>query len=116
MSSDGLVVRTSGQQQYAAAERARTALNSGLRDWSAQRDVLGADELGANPFRRVPRGWPDVTAARLVIEAEHAAVLDAAGARAEVSRLWWSGIAKLLGAAVSVGIPLALLVSLVVGE
>lgn len=116
MSSDELVVRSAVQQQYASAERARTTLNSGLRDWSAQRDSLGADELGDNPFRRVPRGWPDVTAARLVIEAEQAAVLDAADARAEVSRLWWSGIAKLLGAAVSVGIPFALVVALVVGE
>lgn len=103
------------QQRGKAAERARETLTAGLREWSDERSRLTSIELGANPLRRVPRGWPGVTAASLDRLASEACLLDDEGARAEASRLSWSATAKLFGAAVSLAVPIALLVAMVSG-
>lgn len=103
------------QQRSEAAERARETLTAGLREWSGERSRLTSVELGANPLRRVPRGWPGVTIDSLGKLAGQACLLDDESARAEASRLLWSAIAKLLGAAVSLAVPIALLVAVVSG-
>lgn len=103
------------QQRSEAAERARETLTAGLREWSGERSRLTSVELGANPLRRVPRGWPGVTTASLDRLAREACVLDDESAKAEASRLLSSATAKLLGAAVSLAVPIALLIALVSG-
>ncbi|MBB1029503.1 hypothetical protein G6027_01065 [Dietzia sp. SLG310A2-38A2] len=104
------------RQQNAAAEQARIRLDAGLREWGGQRSALAADDLGRNPLRRVPRGWPEGTATRVEVAAREACVIDEQGARTEASRLLWSATAKLVGAAVALGVPLAILIALVAGS
>ncbi|MCT1515800.1 hypothetical protein [Dietzia cercidiphylli] len=104
------------RQQNAAAEQARTRLDAGLREWSGHRAALTADGLGRNPLRRVPRGWPEATATRVEVAAREACVIDEQGAQTEASRLLWSAIAKLVGAAVSLAVPLGIVLALVVGS
>jgi hypothetical protein len=116
MASMELPSRSVERQRHAAAEQARTRLDAGLREWSGQRSALTADGLGRNPLRRVPRGWPEVPAVRVDVAAREACVLDDESARTEASRLLWSAIAKLVGAAVSLAIPLSIVLALVVGS
>lgn len=116
MASMEMYSRSVDLQQNAAAEQARTRLDAGLREWSGQRTALAADGLGRNPLRRVPRSWPEVAATRVEVAAREACVIDEQGAHTEASRLLWSATAKLVGAAVSLAIPLSILIALVVGS
>lgn len=116
MASMELPSRSVDRQQHAAAEQARTRLAEGLREWSGQRSALTADELGRNPLRRVPRGWPELIATRVDVAARDACVIDEQGAAAEASRLVWSATAKLVGAAVSLAIPLSIVIAVVAGS
>ena len=104
------------RQQNAAAEQARTRLDAGLREWSGQRAAMTADDLGRNPLRRVPRGWPEGAATRVEVAARESCVIDEQGASTEASRLLWSATAKLVGAAVALAVPLAILTTLVAGS
>ncbi|WP_010540963.1 hypothetical protein [Dietzia alimentaria] len=115
MASEALPVRFFDRPQLAAAEQARVRLNEELREWSVQRSALTDDELGQKPHRRVPRGWPDEVLARVEITARQACVIDDESAAAEASRLAWSASAKLLGAAISLGVPLAVVIAVVAG-
>ena len=100
-------------QRAAAAEQARSRLVLGFREWSDQREALTTPELGVDPLRLVPAGWPGAIALRQETTARDACVIDHEKARAESSRLLWSATAKLAGAAVSLGVPLALLIAVV---
>lgn len=100
------------RRQNSAAEQARTRLTSGLREWSGERSALTADELGRDPLRRVPRGWPEATLTRLEAKAREADVIDDERARSEASRLLWSAVSKLAGAAVALSIPVSILIAL----
>lgn len=107
-------VRSIDRQQHAAAERARARLAEVLDEWEDQRSALTADKLGRNPFRRVREGWPDEFRARGGTAARGACVIDDQRARREASRLASSAKAKLLGAAVSFGIPLSIVIAIAV--
>ncbi|MBB1024806.1 hypothetical protein G6019_10290, partial [Dietzia sp. DQ12-76] len=62
-----------------------------------------------------PRGWPEATATRVEVAARESCVMDEQGAQTEASRLLWSAVAKLVGAAVSLVIPLGIVLALVAG-
>ena len=116
MSSMEMYSTSVDRQQNAAAEQARLRMDAGLREWSGQRAALAADGLGRNPLRRVPRGWPEATATRVEVAAREACVIDEQGAQTEASRLLWSATSKLVGAAVALAVPLAILIALVAGS
>ncbi|PAY24286.1 hypothetical protein CEY15_04695 [Dietzia natronolimnaea] len=116
MSSMEMYSASIDRQQNAAAEQARLRLDAALREWSGQRAALAADGLGRNPLRRVPRGWPEATATRVEVAAREACVIDEQGAQTEASRLLWSATGKLVGAAVSLAVPLGIVLALVVGS
>lgn len=105
--------RTAEGRRIAVAENAVAQLGRRLADWDAQRAALAADGLGRNPHRHVPTTWPAVAAADATAVGQRAAPLSAHALAAECTTLWWSGIGKLIGGAVSVTVLLSIPVSLV---
>ena len=111
--------RTAEGRRIAEAEAAVAELDQRLVEWDAQRALIAADDLGADPHRHVPATWPTVTGSRATSAGRLAAPLSPAAVGVESSELRWSGLGKLIGAAISaavlLSVPLTLILRTVVG-
>lgn len=107
------LARTAEGRRTALAEQAVARFTRRLTDWDAERAALVDDDLGRNPRRRVPGSWPAVAVADATALGQQAAPLSANALAAECSTLWWSGLGKVIGGAVSAVVLLSLPVSLV---
>ncbi|HBD22587.1 hypothetical protein OVA21_11800 [Dietzia sp. SL131] len=107
------LARTAEGRRTALAEQSVARFTRQLSEWDAQRAALVADDLGTNPRRRVPGTWPAVAVADATALGQQAAPLSANALAAECSTLWWSGIGKVIGGAVSAVVLLSLPISLV---